>query len=472
MEMKKVNKVKKSPHIFVLLLSITIIVAVLTYIVPAGQFERVEVGNYKEVVPNSYHRVDQNGQNPWDVFKAIVSGFRDSADLIFMIIFCGAAIHILEESRTIEKGFKRLVVKLNGKEWLAIFAVMFVMSIGGATGVFGNPTIAIIPIGMMLSRAMGYDDTLGFAMIFFGAFSGFNVGWANVVTIGIAQEIAGIPILSGFGVRVIFHIVNFALCYGFVLLYLKNIKNTPTKSLNYEPGLNTSEYMGLAAGIQHEGDSKLDKGNIASILVMVIGFSCIIYCSIKYNWGIQDYSAVFLIMSILIGLFNGFGINGTAKEFVKGCQKMISAAFIVGIARSIAVVMTNGQIIDTVVNALVVPIDKFGPVLGANFMLLANIIINFFISSGSGQATTVMPIMTPIAQLTGVSRQIAVQAFQFGDGFTNCIIPTVGSLMGGLGLAKIPYNKYLKWFTPLLVVQLILSFMAITILQIMQWGPM
>jgi uncharacterized ion transporter superfamily protein YfcC len=466
------QKRRQTPHIFVIIFTITIIVAALTYIIPAGEFDRVQVGKYKEVVAGSYHRVEQNGQTPWDVIKAVVTGFQQGSKLIFMVMFCGAAVHMLEKSGTIERGFKSLVGKVQGKEWIAIFAVMLAMSMGGATGVFGNPTVAIIPIGIMLSRSMGYDDTLGFAMIFFGAFSGFNVGWANVVTVGLAQSIAGIPLLSGFGVRVIFHIVNFILSFGFVMIYANKIKNDPTKSLNYEPGMKPEEYMGLPVSADDEEQSHLTTGNIISLAIMVIGFTTLIFCSIKYGWALEDYSAIFLSMAILIGLVNGFGVNGTAKEFAIGCQKMVAAAFIVGIARSISVVMTDGKIIDTIVNALVIPIDKFGPVVGANLMLLANIIINFFISSGSGQATTVMPIMTPISQLTGISRQVAVQAFQFGDGFTNCMIPTVGSLMGGLGMAKIAYNKYLKWFTPLLIVQLVLSFVAITILQIMQWGPM
>ncbi|MEG1943046.1 MAG: YfcC family protein, partial [Angelakisella sp.] len=302
-----------------------------------------------------------------------------------------------------------------------------------------------------------------------GSFSGFNVGWANFGTIGIAQTIAQVPIFSGIGARIIFHIINFLLCYGFVMLYFKKISKDPTKSLNYESGMALRDYMGNADDDGSGTADNLSRSQIISLLTAVVGICAVVVGALEFKWSADQISATFLVVSIVIGLVSGFGVNGTAKQFIKGCSTVVVAAFIIGFANSITILMSDGLILDTIVYYLAMPINKFGAIVGANFMLLANILVNFFISSGSGQATAVMPIMIPIADLTGITRQVAVQTFQFGDGFTNCIHPTVGSLMGGLGFAMIPYGKYVKWALPLIIIQVLLSFVAITILQAMMW---
>lgn len=471
--MSKMNsKVKgkyKFPDVYALLFFLAIVAMILTWIIPAGAFDTVKDGNLTKVVPGTFHVIDQNPQNVWDIFMSIVTGFQRQAKLIFMVFFIGAAVYMLEISNTINVAFKRFV-NVEGKEWVTILIIMAFMSIGGATGVFGNATLALIPIGIMISAALKLDKTTGFAMIFFGSFSGFNVGWANVSSIGIAHQIAELPIFSGFGVRVIFHIINFALSYGFVMLYVNRIKKDPYKSLNYVEGMEINDFMGKD-DVNDVNDEMTTRHKL-SLFVAAIGFIGIIVGALKFKWGPDEFSAIFLMVAIAVGLISGFGINGTANNFVKGCSSMVGAAFIIGFANAITILMANGQILDTIVYYLSVPVDKFGPILGANFMLLTNIFVNFFISSGSGQATAVMPIMIPIADLTGITRQVATQAFQFGDGFTNIVIPTVGTLMGGLGFARLGYNKYLKWVFPLIAIQLALSFVAITILQIIQWGPM
>lgn len=456
------------PNVYVLLVLIAIVAAALTWIVPAGVFDRVTTNGITEVVPGSYHAVPAARQTPWDIFKAIVQGFNNQSRLIFMIFFVGAAVRMLDESKAISVAFTRMARAVQGKEQIAIFFIMLFMSIGGATGVFGNVTLVLIPIGIYLSQAMGFDKTLGFYMIFFGSFSGFNVGWANAGVLGLAQNIAQLPLFSGIEVRLFFHLVNFLLSYGFVLLYYSRIKKDPTKSLNYEPGMTVDQYMGSP---DHKGldDTRLSMAQILSLVAVFAGIGVVIVGSLTSKWGPLEISATFLIVAIVIGLVNRSGLNGTAQSFIKGCAALVPAAFIVGFSNAIMVLLNQGMILDTIVNSLSEPIQRMGAVAGANMMLGVNIIISLLISSGSGQATTVMPIMTPVADLTGITRQVAVQAFQFGDGFTNCIVPTVGTLMGGLGFAGLSYGKYLKKVLPLILIQLALSFVAITVLQSIGW---
>lgn len=461
------DRVKKSkiPHVFALMFIITILMAVLTWIVPAGQYERVKEGTITKVVADSFRIVDPNPQGFWDVFNAVVKGWIQSASMIFMVFFVGGAIKILEETGTIRVGMNHIIHKLKGKEIWAVAIIMFLMSIGGATGVFANPVVALIPLGIVLAKGLGYDNVVGFAMIYLGSYIGFNVGWGNVFTVGIAHTIAELPMFSGFGVRVFFHVVNYILVFGFVYLYIKKIKADPTNSLTYsieEPAAQNNIF---------EGKEAMTIRHTICTAIVVVAFGAIIYGSLRLKWGIDHYSVVFLMVAVFCGLLGGLGINGTSIAFVKGCSSMAYAALVIGMARGISVVMTDGKIIDTVVYYLSLPIAMFGPVVGAVFMFFANIVINFFIPSGSGQAVTVMPIMVPLADLTGITRQVAVQAFQFGDGFTNCIIPTASVLMGCLGLSGIPYEKYVKWAAPLIAIQLVLAVIALVVLQLLHWGP-
>lgn len=460
-----VERTKKSrvPHVFALMFLITIIMAILTWVIPAGEYERIKVGARTVVVADSFKVVDSNPQGFWQIFDAVVKGWIQSASMIFMVFFVGGAIKILEETGTIRVGMNRIVHKLKGKEFLAVTVIMILMSIGGATGVFANPVIALIPLGILLAKGLGYDAVVGFAIIYLGSYAGFNVGWGNVFTVGIAHEIAELPMFSGFGVRVLFHIVNVALCIGFVYLYAKKIKNDPTKSLLYSAEEAAEEKN------HFEEQEHMDLRHILCTLIVFFGFGMIIYGSLELKWGINHYSVIFFMMAVFCGLIGGLGINGTSSNFVKGAGNMAYAALVIGMARAISVVMTDGKIIDTVVYYLSLPIAKYGPVIGANLMFFANTVLNFFIPSGSGQAVTVMPIMVPLADLTHITRQVAVQAFQFGDGLSNCFIPTSSVLMGCLGLASLSYEKYVKWVFPLIALQISLAVVALTVLQMMQW---
>ncbi len=459
-------KGSRVPHVFALMFIITIIMAILTWVIPAGEYERIKVGERTVVVADSFKVVDSNPQGFWQIFDAVVKGWIQSASMIFMVFFVGGAIKILEETGTIRIGMNRIVHKLKGKEFLAVAIIMILMSIGGATGVFANPVIALIPLGILLAKGLGYDSVVGFAIIYLGSYAGFNVGWGNVFTVGIAHEIAELPMFSGFGVRVLFHIVNVALCIGFVYLYAKKIKNDPTKSLLYSAEEAAEEKN------HFEEQEHMDLRHILCTLIVFFGFGMIIYGSLELKWGINHYSVIFFMMAVFCGLLGGLGINGTASNFVKGAASLTYAALVIGMARGISVVMTDGKIIDTVVYYISLPIAKYGPVIGANLMFFANTVLNFFIPSGSGQAVTVMPIMVPLADLTGITRQVAVQAFQFGDGLSNCFIPTSSVLMGCLGLASLSYEKYVKWVFPLIALQIALAVVALTVLQMMQWSPM
>ncbi|MEG2451623.1 MAG: Na+/H+ antiporter NhaC family protein, partial [Clostridium sp.] len=453
--MKTEKKQKQFINTCALLFILTLIAAVLTWIVPAGEFDYNKVDGVNRVIAGTYHTVEQSGQNLWDVFTATVGGFTKASVLMTMIMFVGAAVYILQQTGSIELAFGKIAGTKKTNDMFIAFAIMLFMTIGGATGVFANPTVALVPIGILLATTMGLDKAAGFMIVYFGAYSGFNVGWANPSTLGVAQPIAELPLFSGLNVRIIIHIVNFALCFFFVSRYIKSIRKDPTRSLNYSPELSLHEYMGPGAlsAPSEATQAQMTWKHWINLLATFGTIAIIIYGSINYKWGNDKFAAVFLMLSIFLGLFNSYGINGTTQLFIKGCSTMLGAAFIVGFANAISIILANGHILNTIVYALSIPMAHFGAILGSVFMFFANILINLFIPSGSGQAAAVMPIMVPLADLSGITRQVAVQAFQFGDGFSNCLFPTAGTLMGALCIDGIDWNKNLKWLLPKILAQ-------------------
>mgnify|MGYP002801340492 FL=1 len=470
MEKKKKFKLEM-PSTCALLFMLTIFAAVLTWIIPAGEFDTEKVGNTTRVIAGTYHTIEQSPQGIWDILTATVTGFQNSAVLLVMIMFIGAAVHLLQKTGAIEVAFKSIAGGgKNANDYVIAFVLMLFMTIGGACGVFANPTVALVPIGIILSQAIGLDAATGMMLVYLGAYSGFNIGWANPSTLGVAHPIAELPVFSGMGVRVFIHVVNFIMTYIFVVMYMKRVRKDPTKSLNYEPGKKASDFMGL----KEEGDSselngRLTFGQIVALAATLGSIVIVVAGSILFGWGNAQFAAVFLPVSIIIGLANGYGINGTTKEFIAGCSKMVNAGFIVGFANAISVVLTNGHILNTIVYYLSMPLSSAGSVVGANLMMVINTIINLFIPSGSGQAAVVMPLMVPTADLTGITRQVAVQAYQFGAGFADCVIPTAGTLMGSLGIAGIAWNRWVKNYAPLLAVQFVFAVIMLTILQIIGW---
>ena len=463
------NKKKfEIPTTCALLFMLLLFCAVLTWIIPAGAYDTEKVGNTNRVIAGTYHVIESTPVGPWAAMMAVTGGFYKAAKLMIMIMFCGGAVEILEKSGAISAAFGKLASNKNMNVNLLVFILMAFMSIGGAAGVFANPVVALVPIGVILMKNLGYDAFAGFLLVYMGAYSGFNVGWANASTIGTAQPIAELPIFSGFSVRVILNVINFIICYFFTVKYMKTIKANPKKSLNYEEGLSVHEYMGGGKS-EDLTTTQMTWQHTLSLIGLVAAIAAICVGSIKFGWSYDQMGATFFILAVASGLINGMGINGTTKVFIAGCAKMTNAAFIVGFANGVGIVLTNGQILNTIVHWLSIPMQSMGSVMGANFMFIANLLINFLIPSGSGQAAAVMPIMVPMADLAGITRQVAVQAFQFGDGFSNCLYPTAGTLMGSLALAKTDWAKYAKWLMPLLGCQIILSFASLTILQSIGW---
>jgi uncharacterized ion transporter superfamily protein YfcC len=453
-------------HVYAVLFFVVCLGAVLTWIIPAGKFDTVKdpVSGITTYVPDSFHLVDRNPQNIWDVFLGIFNGWTSSSALIFAMFAMGAWIKILEDTGMIKRSFNKLITAMAGKEKFAITIIMLVMMMFGSIGV--KPTIPLLPIAVVLAISLGYDGMVALIMMHVGNGLGFSLGPYQIQSVGIAHEVAGLPRFSGAGVRWGIMIAYFVMMLVFVFRYMDSIKKDPSKSLATDMDASGIDLPEIA-----EGEHKPTVSDIINIILNVIGFVVLIYGVAKWNWGPRDYGTLFLVMGVATGIVAKMGINGISESFVKGCQGIVYSALILGIAAGIAQVLNAGNIIDSIVYYLSKPLENVSPVLGANLMFVINGIIDFFIPSNAGQAAAIMPIMTPIADLTNVTRQVAVEAYQLGGGLVDMIIPTSFSLFACLGITGVPYKNYLKWYMPIFALQCVLAVVLLTVLQIIQWGP-
>ena len=365
----------------------------------------------------------------------------------------------------IEAGIGHLVKSMEGKGKIIIPVTMIIFSIGGATIGLAESTLIFIPIGIILARGLGYDALTGMAMVNIGAAVGFAGGALNPFTVGVAQGIAGLPIFSGLGFRVITQIVLLVISTWYVISYSSKVKIDPQKSLIYD--------------IENKVKISNDKDGITQftlkhkrvMAVLLVGFGFIIYGAIQ-GWSTsKDLASIFLIMGILSGIAGGSSSDKIANDFVDGAKTVTYGALVVGLSRGIVVVLQQGQIMDSFIHSASSILTMFPNYISAVFMLVIQTVINFFVNSGSGQAATTMPIMAPLADAVGVTRQTAVLAFQYGDGLSNSIFPTSGVLMAGLSIAQIPYEKWLKWVLPLMITLYITTCVFVIIGAAINLGP-
>lgn len=428
-----------SMHPSVLIFLLIILATIATYVVPAGLYDRYTDETLKRTLidPTSYHRVEQTPVNPFQMMQAISTGMNEAGWIIFLVFIIGGSFGIINRTNAIVAGLGRAANIFKNQAVLLIVGLMFLFSLGGASFAMAESTLAFVAMCVLFSKALGYDAIVGLAIVNLGATIGFTAGWMNMYTTGVAQGIAGLPLFSGMPYRLVCHAVVLIVGVSCVLLYARKVKANPETSKMYgEP-----EIIQLD---MHEMPEYNTRHKLV-IVTLVIGFGILIY-GILNGWSTtKEICALFLTMGIICGFIGGLTTNQIAEAFFDGARGIVFGALIVGICRTIVVVMSQGQIIDTILHSLAGVLDGTPPVIAAGLMVPIQMLINFLINSGSGQAATTMPIMAPLADILGVPTQTAVLAFQFGDGLSNSLWPTSGVLMASLAIAGIPYEKWLAF---------------------------
>lgn len=458
---------KRIPHTFTIVFALIVLAAVLTWVVPAGEFVRqsIEVnGATREVVVNdSFHYVESSPQT-WQVFSALYNGFVDKADIIIFILMVGGAFWILNNSHAIDVGvmaFLRSVRRLGryklirklGVDNIIITMVMLLFSLFGAVFGMSEETIAFVVVFIPLAIQMGYDSIVGVCMCYVAAHVGFAGAMLNPFTIGIAQGIANLPLFSGLEYRMFCWAVLTVVGIAFVLWYAHRVKAKPERS----PVHKLDDYWRERVESNQVATLTLRHGLILVLLLLTI--VALVVGVLAWGWYIEEISALFLAMGIVSGIIDRQGADNIAKLFLAGCKDILSAALVVGLASGIIFILRDGRVIDTILYGLSRSLGELGEMASLGVMYLFQTLLNIVMPSGSAKAALTMPIMTQFADQIEVSRQTTVLAFQFGDGFTNMLTPTSGVLIGVLGIARIPYGTWLKWAWKFILALIVLGFL-------------
>ncbi|CAD2071563.1 C4-dicarboxylate ABC transporter [Jeotgalicoccus coquinae] len=458
----------KMPHIYVILFVFGIVAAAATYLIPAGEFDRVELENGRAAVdPESFTYLESSPTGITEFITAIPRGLVDAGEVVFFTLIIGGMFMVLRESGIIEIAVDKMARKFSKKSILVIPVLITVFaSIATLIGT-AELSLVYIPVIIPLIIALGYDSMTAAAVALCGTVIGYTVGVLNPVNTGLAQTISEIPTFSGLGFRLVLFFIVLAVTILFVMRYARKVQKNPEASLVYEEDAQKrSEYTSIG----DQEPLKATGRQIAGALMVLVFFGILIFGVIQLDWFMIEMAGLFIIMGITVGLVSGLNLTRISEAFTKGFREVLMGAIIVGLARSIAVILEDGQVMDTIVNGLGSMVGELPPVLAAAGMYFVQLIINFVIPSGSGQALVTMPIMAPLADMVNVTRQTAVLAFQLGDGFAHVLYPTSGYFMAALALAGVEWHKWIKFFFPLFLIFMFISLGALTIAQITGWS--
>ncbi len=453
----------KLPDSYVLLFLIILIIGVTSYFIPSGSFERQtdpDTG-ITQVVPDSYQVIEKERISFFDIFKAIPKGMIESSNIIIFVLLTGGSFGIIQATGTINSIISNLSNSYIGKEKIAIPLVMFLFSLTGAIFGTAEEALPLYPLIISLAIGLGFDNLTGVAMILLGTGSGFVAGFLNPFTTGIAQQISGLPLFSGMIYRVIAFIIFVSTGILYVYHYAVKTKKETNRISENDSNNSTNSIDTLNFSSKH----------LRVTIVLLLFLIFLLIGVIKWKFYILEISTTFLMMGIISGLLGGLNSGRITTEFVKGASNLVYGALIIGLAKGVMSIMSMSKIMDTVIYQLSLIVKYLPSSISAITMFLTQSIINLFITSGSGQAAVTMPIMKTLADISNITRQTAVLAFQFGDGFSNIISPTSGYFMAALSIGGITWKKWAKWVWPLVIIWYIQGIILIAIASYIGYGP-
>lgn len=455
-------------HPLVLLYFIVILVAILTYSIPAGQYDRVKdpVSGRMIVAAGTYHHIESTPATFSQFLLAVDKGLNKAAPIISFLLLIGGALGVIATTGSIEAALGKFVGKFkSGKSRVIILGgVMFFFLFCSSSFGMGQESMAFAPFVIMLMLSLGYDTMTGIGAIVLGYGIGYGVSVLNPFTIAIAQGIAGVPYPSGSLVRIIISLIMFVCALTYLNNYATNVKDDPTKSLSPDVPEEFRETKNLEL-------VEMKAGHIRVWVVFFLSLAYLIYGAVAKGFYFSEISSIFLYMGILSGIVFGLKPNEIGRAFAQGARDMAVPCLIIGFALSINTLLDSANIIDSIIYYLSLPLRNLPPVISAGGMVLVQTLVNFFVNSGSTQAAITMPIMSPLASILGVNQQVAVLAFQLGDGLSNILWVTCGTLMIGLGIANINYFQWLKFIGKIYGILLAIGIISVMLAQYLNWGP-
>ncbi len=446
------------PHTYALLFGLIVLAAAATYWIPAGTFDRVEHEGRELVEPDSFHHVEARPAGLSEIFLAFPRGLLETAHIVFYIFLIGGAFSVVNATGAIEALIHGVVraCRGNGEVVIAVLVVLF--SLGGATIGMAEETLVFLPALVVLARRLGYDNITAGAIGLVGAGAGFAGAFLNPFTVGVAQDIAGLPVFSGLGYRLVVWAVLTTITVIYIVLWSRRRKGLTAN--DDQPSTSESDVR-PAMGLRRW-----------SVLAVLLGaLAAVVVGAMSWGWGIFELSGLFVAVAILAGLFGGLGANATAERFVEGAASIAGGALVVGLARGVLVIFEAASVTDTILFAMASAVSNLPAGISVCGIYGIQVLLNFLVPSGSGQAALSIPILAPLADLVGVSRQTTVLAYQFGDGFTNVFTPTQGYFMAGLALIKVRWEQWVKFIWPLQCIWIGTGLLLLLISHWMSWGP-
>jgi len=452
------------PHPITMLSGIIVIATLLSYILPAGLFERVLVDGRMRVLPGTFTYVNQSPIGILDMFVAFSKGFKTASDIIFVVLVSGIMFGILEKSKMIENAVGTIVKRMGLKRKYFIVVLMtFVFGfLGVAVGYENN--IAMIPIGAMLAIAIGGDLILAAGISVAAITVGFGLSPINPYTVGTGHKIADLPMFSGALYRSLICFIGLSIMALYNVKYFKKITQYPEKRIG--KGLDETSFSLT---------QKIDKysmsfNNWMVAVVFVGGMIIMLFGIFNHDWYLNEISAIFLMIALVAGLVAKMSPTEISESVLRSVGIVAPGAFMVGFATTIKVILEMGQISDTIAYHLSEILTTLPIYAAAIIMSFTQCLMNLLIPSGSGQALATLPVMIPVGDIVGLSRQITILAFQIGDGVTNLINPTLGGLIAMLSLCRVPFDRWLRFIFPLMLIMLIVSWLFLMISIAIQWS--
>jgi uncharacterized ion transporter superfamily protein YfcC len=461
----------KLPHTLILIYIMVVLTVVATWIIPGGEYQRVEKDGRTIPVAGSFQRADSRPQGLGGLFVTPARGFIDAAAIIAIIFIVGGAFNVIQKTGAITAVIHNITFMFGQSKALRVLLIpvtMLIFSLGGGVWGLCEETMPFILIFVPLSLSLGYDTIVGVAMPFLGAAAGFAGAFFNPFTVGIAQGIAGLPLYSGLGYRLIVWAGGTAIAIAVVMRYAARVHKNPKISPTYEEDLGKRKKLNVDGAVLEK--MPVSGAHTRVLIVFAAGFAFMVFGILKYKWYINEIAGVFLAMGVLSGLAGRLKGDEIGKAFVEGAKDMVNAALIIGTARAILIVATDGRILDTILAAMAGTISQFHPLISAEIMFVSQCVINFFVHSGTAQAALTIPIMAPLGDLVGITRQTSVFAFQLAE-YINPVLPTSGVTMGVLGLAGLKWEKWAKWMVPLLILWILFAALSLIPPVLMKWGP-
>ena len=437
---------KKFPNALVIMIGFIILATILTYIIPQGQYERITdpETNQISVVQGSYKSVVAEPVSIFKMFLSIPEGVVSRSSLITLILLIGGCFYVIEKTGALKEGIAFLTVKLQGKEEIVLIIVSIIFLVGGATMGLQEEIIAMMPVLLYLTSRLGYNAFVAIAISFGSAIVGAAFSPMNPFAVVIAQKETGLEFLSGSAFRMIVLVIAFIVWLFMIIRYAN--KNKIEKVV--------------------ETDEVIEKISVRSAIILSLvglAFVILVIGMLNYNWDFNEMSAEFFALGILVGLIGNLGVNGTIETYIEGFKELVFAAMIVGFASSISIILKEGMVIDSIIYGLFTPMQYLPKSLAAVSMMISQSLLHFPVSSYSGQAILTMPILAPLSDLIGISRQVCVLAYQYGAVMTDLIYPTQGALMAIIAIAGISFDKWLKFILKFVLTILVVGAIAIVV---------